>query len=105
LIETTILETTVETNPEMSIDELRIEVFVAIRYVPEKSQFYEWLKASWVMKPQKRGGRRTRSTYSDKALRRLIRLGELVVVQGKTLNEARNSLFEEIKQNQDYYLD
>jgi hypothetical protein len=96
------LELEKEPNPEFSISDLWIELRIACGTVPARSQFYEWLKATWIVSPQPRGGLKTRQIYTQEDLNRLIKFHELKTQYG-TLKATQDALLREIEANPTHY--
>jgi hypothetical protein len=94
----------IEINPEMTLSELQIELFIACGRMLGRSQFYEWLKAAWIVKPAKRGGIKLKQTFTQRHLNRLIKLSELMT-QYSSLKVCQPHLFEAMKQAPEHYFD
>lgn len=90
-------------NLVFSIQELWAELKNVCPNAPSRTQFYQWLKATWCIDPQPRGGIKQAALFTEKHLNRLIRFAQFKQVQG-TLKAAQEALLEEMKQNPEHYL-
>jgi hypothetical protein len=89
-------------NLVFSIQELWAELKNVCPNAPSRSQFYEWLKASWCIKPQPRGGIKQPALFTEADLNRLIRFAQLKQLTG-SLKASQEALLTEIQNNPELY--
>jgi hypothetical protein len=94
----------IEINPNLSIADLQIELVIEKGRSPGRSQLYEWLKASWCIDPQPRGGVKQKAVFTQKHLNRLFKLYDLMQ-EYRNLAVAQKALFEAMKQAPHHYFD
>lgn len=89
-------------NLVFSIQELWAELKNVCPNAPSRSQFYEWLKASWCIKPQPKGGIKKPALFTEVDLNRLIRFAQLKQLTG-SLKASQEALLTEIQNNPELY--
>jgi len=91
------------TQPKnFSLSELWFELKRQCPIAPSRTQFYEWLKLTFIVSPQPRGGIKQQQIYVQEDLNRLTKFYELRTQLG-TLKAAQQALLTEIENNPTLY--